>query len=237
MSDALITRNDGALTVAFTERAVALKSLALEQAALIARVSNAEEQQRAVEAQKALAGHLSLIEKARTTCKAPVLAFGKAIDSAAKEHVKEVVEEDARVAGLIAEFQRIEQAKERDAQTAKNETLTSLEKQRFESLSQANTDAEREEINDRYGRMIQAEQETPIPTAARVEGQRISNDFDVTVYDIHLLYRHHPNCVELTPRLSEIKNLLKGGTTPKGVTAKPIVKAGVTTRRQGAIEV
>jgi hypothetical protein len=48
----------------------------------------------------------------------------------------------------------------------------------------------------------------------------------------------HANCVELKPRLLEIKNLLKMGVTVAGVTAKPIVKAGVIIPKdKAAIEV
>ncbi len=74
--------------------------------------------------------------------------------------------------------------------------------------------------------------------AARVDGQRIANDWEIEVVDVHTLYRCHPNCVELKPRLSEIKNLLKIGATIQGIRALAVVKSSVKLPpRRAAIDV
>ncbi len=322
MSEALITRDDASLSVTFTEKATALKTSALEKAGVVGRVSNADEQQKAVEAQQEIAGVISLVEKARVACKAPILDYGRKIDDSAKKFVEEVKEEQLRLARLVGDFQALEQAKaqaaerarrleeeriEREKQAAimkaareaaeaqraideaaatarrveedrklkadqaaaaarraeqeatnkkereaaeqrRKELEAQQEKERIEAerrrieletaqaRATAQSHAELDAISSKYD--AQAKDLPPVSFApTRAQGQRVTNDWEVTVSDIHALYRHHPNCVELKPRLSEIKDLLKGGTTPKGVVAKPIVNSGVTTRRPMAIDV
>jgi chromosome segregation ATPase len=287
MSTALITRDDAALKVEFTESAVALKNQALEMAGLIARVTDASEQANAVEAQQAIAQTLSQVEKARKACKDPVLNFGRAIDDAAKDFVEEVKEEQLRLARLVGDFQQLQQAKAAAAEKARRLEEERIEREKQEAIikaareqadrqrvldeataaarraeEQAKNEQQRLEAERRRIELEEAqaksqaashaefdaiaaraaEQQKDLPPVtfapARAEGQRVTSDWEVAVTDIHTLYRHHPNCVKLEPLMSEIKNLLKGGTTPKGVTAKAIVKAGVSAGRpRAAIEV
>lgn len=323
MSQALITRDDAALSISFTEAAIALKNDALEKAALVAKVGNATEQATAVEAQQAIAGIVSLVEKARVACKAPVLDFGRKIDAEAAKFVADAKEEQLRLARLVGDFVQLEQAKaaaaerarrleeekiEREKQeatmkayreaaerqrvldeAAANERRAEQERQRkvdeaaaaarkleqeatnakqrkeaearrvaleaenekarveaerrrieletAQALATAQSHAELDAISNKF-----ADQARDLPPAniapARATGQRVTEDWEITVSDIDLLARHHRNCVDITARISEIKLLLKGGTTPKGVTAKPIIKAGVTAgRARAAIEV
>lgn len=320
---ALIVRNSEWTVATFNEEAQRIKAEALEKSAMVARVTNAEEQAPAVEAQQAIAQTLSLVEKSRVACKAPALEFGKKVDEAARSFAAELKEEQLRLARLVGDFVQLEQAKAAAAERVRRLEEGRIEREKQEAILKAAREAaERERVlseaaerelqaerdrqriaNEAAARALRAEQDAKnegqrqaaeaarktleaaaererveaerrrielesaqaravaqshaeldaisnkfadqardLPPAniapTRATGQRITDDFEVTVSDIHLLYRHHPNCVELTPRLSEIKNLLKGGTTPKGVNAKAIVKAGVTAgRTRAAIEV
>ena len=73
---------------------------------------------------------------------------------------------------------------------------------------------------------------------ARVEGQRVTEDWDITVTDIWTLAKHHSMCVKIEPRLVEIKELLNAGVKVAGVTAKRVVKSTTTrTTPQNLIEV
>lgn len=323
MSTALITRDDAALSISFTEAAIVLKNDALEKAAMIAKVGNADEQTAAVEAQQAVAGIVSLVEKARVACKAPVLDFGRKIDAEAAKFVTEIKEEQLRLAKLVGDFVQLEQAKAVAAERARRLEEEKIEREKQEAiLKSAREAAERERtLREAAERQLREEQERQrkvdeataaarkaeqeatnaqqrkeaearriaieasnekarveaerrrielesaqarataqshaeldaisdkfseqarsLPPAniapARAVGQRVTDDWEITVSDIDLLARHHRNCVDITPRLSEIKLLLKGGTTPKGVNAKPIVKAGVTAgRARAAIDI
>lgn len=223
---ALIRRDDARLRVEYTEAANSLRQAALERSALVARVSTPEEQSVAVEAQIALKSILSESEKARKACKDPVLEFGKRIDDAAKRFKEPIDEEMMRISKLVADYQQLEQAKARAAAQAQAEEASRIEREKAAALAQAKSHEEADAIQEHFGnKAALLAQETIAP--ARTDGQRITNDWNITVQDIHLLYRMHPNCVELRPRISEIKNLLKLGVTPRGVLATPIVIATV----------
>src|SRR6185295_8426847 len=76
MSSAILVRDDANLKITFTKEAAAQKEAALTCAALIGRVTNAAENQTAVDAQTALKTIISTVEKARAEVKAPVLEYG-----------------------------------------------------------------------------------------------------------------------------------------------------------------
>ena len=97
---------------AFAE-AVTLRDQALESAAMVARVSCAEEQLAAVEAQKQLGSLLNHIEACRIKAKEPALTYGRQIDEAAKQFTIELKEERLRLDRLVADFQALEMAKVR----------------------------------------------------------------------------------------------------------------------------
>jgi len=71
-----------------------------------------------------------------------------------------------------------------------------------------------------------------------VKGQVVRSDWNIKVTNPHLLYAAHPHCVDLKPRTSEIKELLRSGIKPPGVEATPVTKAGVRAGKpQPAIDV
>lgn len=236
MSDqAIITRDDSKLAVSFTEEANKLRDDALAVAALVGKVSNGEEQEAAVKAQTEIQRIRQLAEKARVACKAPVLAFGKKIDEAAKAFVVELDAEMLRVSKLVGDFQQLEQMKLRAAEQARSEELTRLERERAEALSKASSHEAADAINEHFGNKAAA---VPIIEATRAEGQIVRNDWEIVVSDPFLLARCHPNCVKIEPRISEIKELLKLNVKVQGITATPITKAGVRVpASQKAIEV
>jgi hypothetical protein len=114
MSDQpLIVRDDRALAITFTPEALALKEEAIESAAMVAKVDSVTSQELAVDAQKSCRRIIKLVEDARKDVKAPVIAFGKAIDDAAKSFVAEVAREELRIARLVGDFQQAEIARAR----------------------------------------------------------------------------------------------------------------------------
>ncbi len=95
---------------------------------------------------------------------------------------------------------------------------------------------------DRDQHLERANQEIaalPVAAPIRAEGQRVREEWNVTVTDIWMLARVHPGCVKIEPRLSEIKELLDAGVKVAGILAKKEIKAGVTGAGRGmrAIEV
>ena len=235
MSSAILVRDDANLKITFTKEAEAQKDQALTCAALIGRVTNAEENQTAVEAQTVLKTIISTVEKARAEVKAPVLEYGRAIDTAARTFVEELQQELQRVSGLVGDFATLEQAKVRAAEAARRLEEETLERQRQEAIAQAPSHESLDAINEHYNRLAA---DLPVVTAVRADGQIIKSDWVIEVTDAWLLARAHPTCVDIKPRISEIKELLKLGVHVKGIKATQIVSANVRAGTQPkAIEV
>ena len=273
---AIIIRDDARMAVNFSAEAEKLKEQALSVGALVGKVTNADEQNSAVAAQTELQKILSIAEKARKACKAPVLDFGRKIDAAADKFIEELKAEMLRISMLVGNFQQLEQAKARAAEQAQRLEAEKIERERLAELrriadaeaqerlklqqaeleQQRQAAAARNKQERQEAEKLRLELERQKAAAAatshdaldavqehfnqkaaenaaqtfepvRAEGQRVAADWEITVTDIHKLYRAHANCVELKPRLSEIKSLLKMGVTVAGIIAKPIVKAGV----------
>lgn len=123
----LIVLDNSALQSAPGTQALALKQEALEAAAVIGRVSTAEENIAAAAAQSKLADFRRQIEKARVAAKAPFLELGKKIDATAKSLVSEIEEEEMRVAKLVGDYFQLQEAKRIAA-----EKLARLEQERIE---------------------------------------------------------------------------------------------------------
>jgi len=143
-----------------------------------------------------------------------------------------------------AEQQRLtEEAKAAQArlQAARNEQEAAaaraqqIEIDRQKSLAAANSHEALDAVNEHFNRQAA---DLPIATAVRADGQIIKSDWSIEVVDAWLLARSHPTCVDIKPRISEIKELLKMGVKVKGITATPIVSASVRAGTQRkAIEV
>src|SRR5712675_585390 len=151
MSDqALMLRNDAALTLTFTPQAESLKRQALEVSALIGKVTDADSNERAVNAQTTLAALIKLVEEARVAAKEPILTFASRIETAAKEWTEEIRSEQWRVSQLVGDYQQLEQAKARAAQQAETLRLEGLEADRQQELANAKSHDEMDQINERY---------------------------------------------------------------------------------------
>ena len=205
MSTALLVRDDKSLSICISPAAMAQKEQVLLHATFIESV-----------------------EEDRKSVKAPVLEYGRAIDAAAKTFCEALKSEEVRIAALVGTFQEHENARVRAAQQAENERLTALEREKAALLAKATTEAQVDKIQEQFN--LRAQQESlPVVAPARVGGQCVKPDWDITVSDIHLLYRAHPACVKLEALPGQIKSLLNSGVKVAGVTAKPIVKSTVRT--------
>jgi hypothetical protein len=271
---ALIRRDDTNLSAEYTTAAFALRETALSTGALIGAVRNPDEQTQAVAAQVEVAKILKLAEESRKAAKEPVIKFGRHIDGQAEDFVRPLKEEQLRLAVLVGDFVKLEEARVRAAELlrrneerklqeeqrqaeeavqaaaraekqkldaaaaeaqrkiaeAKNaEQARKAEEMRMEierqrALSEAKSHEELDKINDAHCRAVA---ELPVETAVRAKGQRVTEDWDITVFNVWELARMHPNCVKIEARLTEIKALLNLGHKVAGVTATPKVTAGV----------
>lgn len=114
------------------------------------------------------------------------------------------------------------------AERAEAEKLR-LEIERQVSIAAAATAEQMADAQEQYDREIRAMPVTAEPV--RAKGQVVTAQWEIVISDINALYRAHPLCVELQPRLTEIKTLLDMGITPKGVTAKKVTVARVQVER------
>lgn len=235
MNDIVIfERNDAALSILPSGEAIALKSAALDVAAPITRVDNAEENEAAVKAQIALNDITRAIETARKKVKEPVLEFGRKIDRTARAFAKELEDELLRVSRLIGDYAALENARSRASEALRNAELSEIEIERQHELAGATSHEERDEINERYDRQA-ASTQAEAPT--RAKGQIVRTDWEIEVTNAHLLAKCHPNCVNITPRLSDIKELLNLGVDVKGIKAEKVTVAGVRATTNKMIEV
>lgn len=204
---------------------LAMRDEALAASGLIGRVGTAEENAVAVEAQVKLSAYLKAVEDSRASLKAPVLKVGREIDALARDLAAAAREELNRVSTLLANYQAMEQARQRAAEAARMDELTELERERQTALAAAKTLDEQDEINaDFCARAAQIE----IPPANREQGQIVREDWEVEVTSLDLLYRSHPWCVKMEPRLREIKELLSTGVQVPGVKARKTIRATVS---------
>lgn len=141
----------------------------------------------------------------------------KRIAREAAEAQRKLDEEAAALARQAAEATNAEEA-------AKAEQLRiDLEKrkQQAEADSLEKFDALAEEASRKVAAVV-------VPVAQKLEGQVIRQEWEITVTDKWALARAHPGCVDIVPRISEIKAALNAGSTLTGVTATKVTKA--TTR-------
>lgn len=227
----MIRRDDLKMEVSFTTVALKLKTDALELSGLIARVSTPEEQATAVQAQIALKDILSRAEKSRAAAKAPVLEFGKRIDDAAKTFKKELDEEMYRVTELVSDYQQLEQKKAQAEQIARNAEASKLEQEKATQIAQATSHEAIDAIEQHFNEKAAVLASAPVAAPPRIEGQRVTVDWEIQVVNPFDLARFHPSCVKIEPKLLEIKALLNAGIQVKGVTAKKVTKSTVSAGR------
>lgn len=224
----LIRLDQSTFSVAIDKEAETLKADALEKVAMIVRVNDAESQEKAVAGQKAVLAVIRAVEKARQAAKEPILALGRALDAKAAEFVELLNEEGMRVAGLINDFQQKERVRIQAEAELQDNALTRLDREKAEKLSLAESVEEQDAIRQEYSHKEHLAS-TPIAPPPRARGQMVKPDFEITVTDVHELYRFHPNCVRPVPIMSELKALAAAGVKIRGVTVKPITRSTART--------
>jgi hypothetical protein len=242
-----------------------LKSLALDASALIGKVTNAEENDQAVNAQRELKRVMNMLEKDRKDAKEPLLEAGRQLDSMIAKEKEDIDAELGRVSELVSGFaikerqrlqeeQRLQQAEleriEREKQAALKRIADETAKQEAEAAAIKDERARKERLeaiaetsNNMVSTVTEQAQDKAYVAAkpiiqTRAEGQRVSEDWEINVTNPYDLARFHPDCVEIKPRLTEIKRYLNQGREIHGIVAKRVTKATVTAgRAQAAIDV
>lgn len=146
--------------------------------------------------------------------------------AAAQRKIDEAKNAEARAKAVAdAEKQRVENER------------AAIELKRQQELSAAQTHDQLDAAQERASN-AQAAVAVPVASPVRAQGQTLKADIEILSVDVHRLYRTHPNCLNLTALDGEIKNLIRAGVKPPGVTFREIVKAGTRgSRTASAIEV
>lgn len=228
-----LVRNDSDLTVTIAPEIEEQKNDLLCSSFELIEVENDTDNEKAAVVLKSLRQHVKEVESSRKEIKAPVLAFGKAIDAAAKAHVEDLNKQGMRIAKLSGNFLSAKEAKRRAEIAAENERLAKIERERQAELAKADTHDERDFVNDDYDAKVEAEQVSAPVKDDRPKGQRLIEKIEITVPDVKALYRAYPHLVDLNPRQGDIRELvktLKEGETIPGVAFSKEMVASVSSR-------
>lgn len=206
---------------------------AIGQAALVGKVNDPVSQQAAGAALKSLLTVMKLVNRAESELKKPLNeAKARIMDKCARFLAEPAAERD-RLERLLADFEAAEKARVLSAQAAQTKELSELERAREEELAKADNLEARDEIHEKWDRLVRAESKAPAQPA-RADGQVVGHDWKIVVTDPALLYRDHPQCCKLTPIRSEIKSLLDAGIKVAGVHAERITKVTMRVDKEPA---
>ncbi len=129
-----------------TPEAKSLKEAALTTSALVGKVSNAEQNATAVNAQKELKRISSLFESQRKKLKEPLLEAGRQLDRTVQAELLEIEQEYGRISALTSEFQLAEQRRIREEEELQRKELERIEREKQAEIARiAREQREREE--------------------------------------------------------------------------------------------
>lgn len=177
---------------------------------------------------KLIGGYAALKEAKRMAAEAAARREQERIQREREAEERRIREEAAAAQRKLDEEAAALAKKAREAKSAEESARLEVERielERFKAQSQAETLQKFDDIAEKASRDVAAVVVAPV---AKLEGQVIRHDWDITVTDVWALSRAHPGCVKIEPRLTEIKTILNAGGTVTGVSAKKVVTS--TTR-------
>jgi hypothetical protein len=164
-------------TFELNEHAKVAKSKALENAALIAKVTNADSKIIAVRAQQQLKGVLNDIERARKQLKEPILEAGRKLDTLCATESLELEKEFGRVSNAVKEFDDAERRRVLEEERLQREELARIEREKQAELKriadeQAAREAEARRVQEEADRKVREAAETAAKLAAEATNKK-----------------------------------------------------------------
>jgi hypothetical protein len=237
MSAILDIRGAQHVALSITEEALAQKASALNNAGSISEVCSKETLDNAAAVVSEIKGILKKLETSRTEIKRPVLDLGKRIDTVAQEYATELVLQANRLQASISAYYR-EEAEKAEAQRKMLEALAEKrrlkaeaearaaeeERRKLEAAARASADQEKAAALAKEAAARQAEAEAarlkaeasapaPVAAPARAEKMSVRKVWKHKVTNIHEVYRHKPELVNLEPRTNAILAEIRAGMT------------------------
>lgn len=215
--------NPGAPILAPTAKAVRDDLVARSSA--IERVAGETSQQSAVNVLAEISKMLALVEDGRKKAKAPGLEWGRRVDSAFNDFMGPLNAEKIRIKMALGQYQ-LEQ--DRIAREIRRKQEEELEKARAErkaaelAAQYAENEAQRAKAQEA---MLAADvkaaetlMQAPAVVQTQAEGSKTKRGWDVEVLNPAELYKTHPECIELKPKMSVINAVVKkyAETLPEG---------------------
>ena len=139
---ALAILGDG-YQIQITPEAEAQKAIILSAARAVVAVTDPDSCDIAQSRLRSLASVRTAVESSRKIVKAPVIDLGKRIDGIAADFVADVVAEESRLSGLVAEYAREQQRIKREAELAAEQERQRVERERHEAEMAAQREAAR----------------------------------------------------------------------------------------------
>lgn len=255
-------------SISVTQEAKAKKLTLLKEAEQIHVVKDNDQAEVARYCLKELTEFSQLLEKSRKEVKEPVLEAGRKIDTAAKDFIKDVESQKARITTLISNHAREQEAIRQEAMRKQQEAALELQRKALEeerkrvaaeraalAAEQAILDASSKKERAAAQLLAEAarakellaekarldaeaaekrEDQATMAVMASAAPKGVKPQLDYEVSDIHLLYRNHPELVELTPKrsliLAELKNLQDDGIAVEIPGLKIVEKFKVSSR-------
>lgn len=239
MSKALILFSAEVPNVSLSAGALELKEQALDLAASVTVVNDADQQQRAVEVQTELKRISKLFEQSRVDATTPLLTAQRVLKAIIDKEKFAIDAETNRIGRLSADFQMLQEAKRRAAEAAQKEELEKAERERQLALSKAQSHEELNKVNEDFCRKQAEIKSVPVPTVEKAKGQIVAEVWEVDGINEWTLLKARPDLVRrIEFDMVAIKKELELGRELPGVKAHKEVKSTVRlSPSRGVIEV
>jgi len=149
-------------TFEFNTSAKVAKTKALENAALIGKVTDRDSKIIAVRAQQELKGLIAAFEKARVELKEPILAAGRKLDTLVAEEKLPLEKEFGRVSNVVKEFDDAERRRVAEEERLQREQLARIEAEKQAELKRI---ADEQAAKEAEARKAQEEAERKVREA------------------------------------------------------------------------
>ena len=235
--NALQIRNTESVSIQIVPAAFTMRQDVLDDSATIIAVTTPGNQKAAIDAARAIASLIKAVETSRKEAKAPVLDLGQRIDATAKEFIKDVLAEEARLKRLLTDYEieqrrlameaeRKRQEEERRRQAEEAARMAEIARQ-----VQAAERAERQALNERdreaaetrrmvaeeaaaAERAAAAQRQANLPViveAPRAAGTVVRDEWTFEVTDLKAFAQAHPDLVEITVKRAAVLQKIRGG--------------------------
>ena len=233
--NALQIRNTESVSIQIVPAAFTMRQDVLDDSATIITVTTPVTQKAAVEAARAIASLLKAVETSRKEAKAPVLDLGQRIDATAKEFIKDVLAEEARLKRLLTDYEieqrrlameaeRKRQEEERKLRAAEEARLAEIrrrEEAARRDAMMAETEAqriaaERAQAAAAAERVVAAAAArtvvAPVPIQpVKAAGTIVRDEWNFEVTDLAAFAAAHPELVEITVKRAAVLQKIRAG--------------------------